>query len=339
MVGTREWHLVNRPRGWPRLEDFSLVDRDVRDPRDGELIVRNLYMSVDPYMRGRMNARRSYAPPYELGKAMYGGAVGQVVTSLSAKVPEGSFVRTNRGWRELTVCRDDQVVLVDPKLAALSTYLGVLGMPGMTAYVGLYDIGRPQPSETVFVSAASGAVGSVVGQLAKDHGCRVIGSVGSAEKVDYVTRELGFDDAFDYHEGDLIARLADSAPDGIDVYFENVGGEHLRAALAAMNPFGRIVACGMISQYNQPQAGPDNLFHIVSKRLTVKGFIISDHSDREPAFIEHVGELVRSGKLRYRETIVDGIENAVKALLDVLGGGRHLGKMLVRLAPDPTRSD
>ncbi|MGH3342142.1 MAG: NADP-dependent oxidoreductase [Carbonactinosporaceae bacterium] len=331
MVTGREWQLVNRPRGWPVPGDFALVEREVREPRDGEVLVRNHYMSVDPYMRGRMNAQRSYASPYELGKAMYGGAVGEVVASSSHRVPAGASVLTQRGWRELAVCRAEDVQVVDAGVAPLPAYLGVLGMPGLTAYVGLFDIGRPEPGQTVFVSAASGAVGSIAGQLAKAHGCRVVGAVGSRDKARYVTDELGFDDAFDYHDGDLTARLRAAAPDGVDVYFENVGGEHLRAALAVLNTFGRVVACGMISQYNEPGPGPDNLFHIVAKRLHVQGFIVSDHLDRQQAFAEHVGAMLHAGTLHHRETVVHGIENAVQALLDVLEGGRHIGKMVVRL--------
>ncbi|MQA86799.1 MAG: zinc-binding dehydrogenase [Streptosporangiales bacterium] len=331
MVISREWHLLARPRGWPKPEDFALVERDVPDPGDGEILVRNHYMSVDPYMRGRMNAQRTYAAPYEIGKAMYGEAVGEVVASRSDRIAQGAFVRTMAGWREAAVCRADTAEVIDPELAPLPAHLGVLGMPGWTAYVGLYDIGQPEPGETVFVSAASGAVGSIVGQLAKTHGCRVVGSVGSAAKVRYITEELGFDAGCDYHDVDLTEWLGEAAPDGVDIYFENVGGDHLQAALNAMNSFGRIVACGMISGYNEPRPGPSNLHSIVAKRLRVQGFIVRDHADRKPAFLEHVGGMLRAGKIRHTETVVDGIDNAVQALLQLLEGGHHTGKMVVSL--------
>lgn len=333
-ISSREWRLVRRPRGWPEPDDFALVTREVRDPRPGEVLVRNLFMSVDPYMRGRMNAGPSYAAAYELDRAMYGGAVGRVVRSASDRLPEGSVVRTSRGWREWFVCPDTEPEPVDATVAPPSAYLGVLGMPGLTAWVGLYDIGGIRPGETVFVSAASGAVGSIAGQLARLTGCRVVGAAGSAEKVRWITEELGFHAAFNYHDGDPTDQLRRVAPDGIDVYFDNVGGALLRAALDTMRDRGRVIACGMISSYNERQPGPDNLFHLVAKRITVRGFIVSDHTDRGQLFVRHVGELLRTGQLRQRETVVDGIESAVDALLDVLRGGRHLGKMLVRLTPD-----
>lgn len=336
METDREWQLVARPQGWPRPDDFALVDREVPEPGPGDLLVRNIYMSVDPYMRGRMNAARSYVPPFELGETMTGGAVGQVVSSRSERVPEGAYVRHQLGWREMAVCPGEHAEVVDPAVAPLPAYLGVMGMPGLTAYVGLFDIGEVKPGETVFVSAASGAVGSIVGQLALDHGCRVIGSAGSTEKVRYLTEELGFHRAFDYHDGDVTEQLRDAAPDGIDVHFENVGGDHLRAALDSMNWYGRIAVCGLVAHYNETRPGPDNLFHIVAKRLKVQGFIIRDHGDRASAFTDDVGGMIRDGRLRYRETIYDGIDQALQALLDMLEGGHHIGKMVVRLAPDPT---
>ncbi len=336
MATNREVRLAARPQGWPTLETFELAEVPVPEAADGEVLVRNIYMSVDPYMRGRMNAAKSYAPPYEVGKAMYGGAVGQVVTSRAPEVTEGSFVRTGLGWREYAVLPARHCEPVDPSAGPLSAYLGVLGMPGMTAYVGLFEIGKAQPGETVFVSAASGAVGSIVGQLARLHGCRVVGSAGGPEKVAFLRDELGFDAAIDYREGGLTEALLAAAPEGVDVYFDNVGGEHLQAALAAMNPFGRLAECGMISQYNEPTPGPDNLFFVVGKKLTMRGFIVSDHADRAADFVRDVGGHLREGRLVARETVVEGIEAAPQALLDVLRGGTHLGKLVVRLAPDPT---
>jgi NADPH-dependent curcumin reductase CurA len=333
-VTSREVRLIARPRGWPAPSDFQLVETTLPAPRDGEVLVRNVFMSVDPYMRGRMNDAKSYAPPYALGAAMHGGAIGRVVESRAPSLPVGTVVRSSLGWREAFVATPKGLEVIDPQGYPLSWFLGVLGMPGMTAYVGLFDIAQARPGETVFVSAASGAVGSVAGQLAKLHGCRVVGSVGSPEKARFLREELGFDAAFDYHDGDLPGALARAAPGGVDVYFENVGGEHLQAALGAMNDFGRIALCGMIADYNEPTPGPNNLYLMVGKRITMRGFIVLDHAARTPDFVREVGGYVASGKLVARETVVDGIENALGALLDVLRGGRHVGKMVVRLGPD-----
>jgi len=329
----REWQLVRRPHGWPQPDDFRLVDSEIREPGDGELLVRNLVMSVDPYMRGRMNDAPSYAAPYQLGKAMYGGAVGRVEVSNAGGIDVGAIVRHGLGWRDWATvpARQAEAVHPDEDGVPASAYLGVLGMPGLTAWVGVFDIAQARPGETMFVSAASGAVGSIAGQLAKQAGLRVVGSAGSAEKVAWLG-EIGFDAGFDYHDGDVTESLGKAAPEGIDCYFDNVGGDHLRAALAVLNPFGRIAACGMISAYNDRVAGPDNLFLIVGKKLTVRGFIVSDHADREPVFRRHVSSLLRDGKIVFRETRRAGIEEALPALLDVLRGGAHIGKMVVDLA-------
>ena len=329
----REWQLARRPRGWPEPEDFRLVEVDVPDPQDGQLLVRNLVMSVDPYMRGRMNDAPSYAAPYQLDQPMYGGAVGRVEVSKVAGIEPGTIVRHGLGWREWALVPGRQAERVDPDAdgVPVSAYLGVLGMPGLTAWVGTFDIAQVRPGETMFVSAASGAVGSIAGQLAKQAGLRVVGSAGTPEKVKALY-ELGFDAAFDYHDGDVTQLLQEAAPEGIDCYFENVGGDHLRAALAVMNPFGRIAACGMIAAYNEAVPGPDNLAFIVGKKLTIRGFIVSDHADREPLFRRHVVGLLRERKLTFHETHREGIDHALDALLDVLKGGRHLGKMVVNLA-------
>jgi NADPH-dependent curcumin reductase CurA len=333
MTSSREWHLIRRPHGWPVPDDFRLVETDLPEPGDGEVLVRNLVMSVDPYMRGRMNDAKSYAAPYQLNQPMYGGAVGRVEVSRADGVPVGSVIRHGLGWREVAVVPARQVEVVDPDGDGVpaSAYLGVLGMPALTAWVGLYDIAGIRPGETLFVSAASGAVGSIVGQLGRLAGLRVVGAAGSAEKVAWLTDELGFAAAFDYHDGDITGALEKAAPEGVDVYFDNVGGDHLRAAIACMNPYGRVAACGMISSYNESQPGPDNLFQIVGKKLTVRGFIVSDHASREPVFRRHVASLLRSGALTFRETHREGIDAAVDALLDVLRGGRHVGKMVVDL--------
>jgi NADPH-dependent curcumin reductase CurA len=330
---SREWHLVRRPHGWPVPEDFQLVETEVPGPGKGQALVRNLAMSVDPYMRGRMNDAPSYAAPYQLDHPMYGGAVGIVEESDVEGVPAGTTVRHGLGWREWAVVPARQLERVDPDAdgVPVSAYLGVLGMPGLTAWVGVHDIAEVRPGETFFVSAASGAVGSIAGQLAKIAGLRVVGSAGNAEKVAWLREEVGFDAAFDYHAGDVTALLQEAAPEGVDAYFENVGGDHLRAALAVMNPFGRIAACGMISAYNESRPGPDNMFLVVGKKLTMRGFIVSDHAHREPVFRRNVSGLLRDGRLIFRETRREGIENALDALLDVLRGGQHVGKMVVDL--------
>jgi NADPH-dependent curcumin reductase CurA len=289
-------------------------------------------MSVDPYMRGRMNDAKSYAAPFGLNEPMYGGAVGRVEKSTVESIAEGSTVRHMLGWREWAVVPARQCEVVDPEGEGVpaSAYLGVLGMPGLTAWVGVHDIAEARPGETMFVSAAAGAVGSIAGQLAKLAGLRVVGSAGTADKVAWL-HKIGFDAAFDYHDGDVTEQLSAAAPEGIDCYFDNVGGDHLRAALAVLNPFGRIAACGMIAAYNEAVPGPDNLFFIVGKKLTVRGFIVSDHAGREPLFRRNVAGLLRDGRLQFEETHRPGIESALEALLDVLRGGRHTGKMVVDL--------
>jgi len=327
MTASREIHLAARPQGAPRPEDFSLVEVDVPDPGDGQVLIRNAYMSVDPYMRGRMNDAKSYTPPFQLGQALTGGAVGQVMASRNDRLAEGTWVVHDLGWRELALSDGKNLRPFDPSLAPVSTTLGVLGMPGLTAYFGLLELGRPVEGETVFVSGAAGAVGSVAGQIAKLKGCRVIGSAGSAAKAAWL-EELGFDEVFDYNEIDTKEALRD----GIDVYFDNVGGSTLEAALAALRLRGRIVACGAISQYNASSSppGPRNLFLMVTKRLRMEGFIISDHYDHFPAFSADMSAWLRDGSVRYRETVVEGIENAPSAFIGLLEG-ENIGKMLVKV--------
>jgi NADPH-dependent curcumin reductase CurA len=329
----REIRLAARPFGLPKESDFELAESSVPEPEDGQILVRNLLMSVDPYMRGRMNDVKSYTPPFKLGAPLEGGAVGRVERSRNPDFKAGDHVSNNLGWREAFVSDGRGLSRIDPSVAPLTAYLSALGGTGLTAYVGLLDIGKPKPGETVFVSAAAGAVGSLVGQIAKIKGCRVVGSAGSRAKVDFLRNELRFDAAINYHEENLEEALARHCPDGIDVYFDNVGGDHLQAALGLMNPFGRIPACGMISQYNNttPAPGPNNLTNIVRSRLTLQGFIISDHLDRRPAFIAEMGAWLREGKVKSRETIVEGLENAPHALIGLLQG-ENTGKMLVKLA-------
>jgi NADPH-dependent curcumin reductase CurA len=332
MTRGREIRLAARPTGAPTPDNFELADVDVPAPADGEIVVRNLVMSVDPYMRGRMDDVKSYVPPYRLGAPLEGGAVGEVVASGDPDLAVGDTVLHNLGWRDYAVVPKGGARRVDPKAApSLSTYLGVLGMPGLTAYVGLLDIAAMQPGETVFVSGAAGAVGSIVGQIAKARGAaRVVGSAGSAAKVERL-RELGFDAAFDYHDGPVRHRLKEAAPDGIDVYFDNVGGEQLEAAIGAMRQYGRIALCGAISQYNEATGGIRNLGLAVGKRLTLRGYIILDHGQRMKEFVPEMAGWLREGRVRYDETIVDGLENAPGAFIGMLAG-QNTGKMIVRLA-------
>ena len=332
MIG-REIHLAARPHGEPKESDFALVEVEVAEPGDGQVLVRNQFCSVDPYMRGRMNEARSYAPPYRVGEVMWGDAVGEVIDSRSADVRVGDLVVHPHGWREYTVADARQVRRVDPRLAPASAYLGVLGMPGHTAYVGMLDIAALKEGDVVFVSGAAGAVGSLAGQIAKLCGAaKVIGSAGSDAKAAHVVDELGFDAAFNYRAAPVAEQLRAHAPDGIDVYFDNVGGEHLEAAIATMRMYGRAALCGAISAYNatQPPPGPRNLGLMVSWRLTLRGFIVRDHADRMAAFQEDVGRWLGEGRVRFRETVVDGIEKMPQALIGLLRGD-NVGKMVIRL--------
>jgi NADPH-dependent curcumin reductase CurA len=331
-VTAKEIRLAARPNGWPTDETFSFAEVELPSPGPGEVLVRNTFMSVDPYMRGRMNDVKSYVPPYELGKALEGGAVGEVIESGVDGVEPGTLVLHNSGWRSHALLSQfTKLTPIDG--VSPSHFLGALGMPALTAYVGLLDIALFKPGEAVFVSGAAGAVGSLVGQIAKLKGAaRVIGSAGSDEKVSHLTNKLGYDAAFNYREGKVNEQLAAAAPDGIDVYFDNVGGDHLEAALWSLNRNGRVAVCGTISSYNdeKPSPGPRNLHQVVSKRLTIRGFIILDHNDRFRAMISEVGAWLANGQLVAEETIVDGLENAPTAFLDMLRG-KNKGKMLVRL--------
>ncbi|MFI2072481.1 MULTISPECIES: NADP-dependent oxidoreductase [Streptomyces] len=328
---SREWHLVARPQGWPKPEDFALREAPVLQPGEGQLLVRNTHMSVDPYMRGRMNDVKSYIPPFQLDRPMDGGAVGEVVASGVEGFAPGDHVLHGLGWREYALVEARHAVKVDPDAAPLSAYLGVLGMPGMTAYAGLVDVASFKEGDAVFVSGAAGAVGSQVGQIARLKGAsRVIGSAGSDEKVRLLVEEYGFDAAFNYKNGPVLEQLKKAAPDGIDVYFENVGGEHLEAAISVLNPHGRIALCGLISQYNatEPVPGPNNFALVLGKRLRIQGMIVNDHEALRPRFVEEVGGWLRSGELKYRETVVHGVDNAVDAFLGLLRG-ENTGKMIV----------
>jgi NADPH-dependent curcumin reductase CurA len=330
---THQIRLVSRPHGWPTQDNFEHVEVTLPELQPGQVLVRNTVMSVDPYMRGRMNDTKSYVPPFALGEPLEGGAVGEVVASRSEQLSEGDTVLHQAGWREHAVLDASAVRRVDTTSVPASAYLGVLGMPGLTAYVGLTRIAELREGDTVFVSGAAGAVGSLVGQIARNLGAaRVIGSAGSAEKVSYVVDELGFDAAFDYHEGTVGRQLREHAPEGLDVYFDNVGGDHLEGAIANMKDFGRIAACGAIANYNATEAapGPRNMWLLVGRRLTLRGFIVSDHADVAKEYFTTAAEWVRDGRLKHRETYVDGLGNAVDGFLQLLQGG-NIGKMLVRL--------
>jgi len=308
------------------------VSTELEPPKDREVLVRNLFMSVDPYMRGRMNAGKSYVPPFELGKPLDGGAVGEVIESRAKEFKPGDAVASNSGWREYFIASPKQLQPVSREIQPLSAYLGVLGMTGMTAWAGL-NLAEVKAGDIMFISGAAGAVGNVAGQLAKLRGCRVIGSAGSAEKVRFLREECGFDNAFNYKAGPVLEQLNREAPDGIDVYFDNVGGETLEAALSALRSHGRIIACGAISGYNLETArpGPSNLFHIITKRLTMKGFIVSDWLDRRAEFEKEVGAYFKAGKVKNMETVVKGIDQAVPAFMGLFQG-QNVGKMVVELA-------
>jgi NADPH-dependent curcumin reductase CurA len=329
--------LKRRPTGMPQSADFEIVDAPLPDPDAGEALVRGLYLSLDPYMRGRISGARSYAKPVEIGAVIEGRVVGQIVRSRDPAFAEGDFVLGGAGWQLYSAVPASGLVKLDPAAAPLSTALGVLGMPGLTAFIGLDAIGKPKAGETIVVAAASGAVGAVAGQLAKRLGARVVGIAGGGDKCRYVETELGFDACLDHRSADLAADLDHACPNGIDVYFENVGGKVQEAVFPRLNDFARMVMCGMVSEYNdiEPRPGP-NLMAVVRKRLHIQGFIVGDHWRRFAEYRAMAAPLVKSGALKYREDIVDGLDRAPEAFIGLLQG-RNFGKLLVRLAPDPTR--
>jgi NADPH-dependent curcumin reductase CurA len=329
--------LKRRPVGAPRPEDFELIELAIPRPGDGEILCRTIYLSLDPYMRGRISGVKSYAKGVDPGELMVGGTVGQVVESKHPGFVEGDLVAGYDGWQAYGLSKGVGVRTLDPTRAPISTALGVLGMPGMTAYVGLLDIGRPKAGETVVVSAASGAVGSAVGQIAKIKGCHVVGIAGGKAKCDHVVGELGFDACVDYKAGDVFAGLSRACPSGVDVYFDNVGGDILKAVLRLVNPHARVPLCGLVSQYNSPEPPPGpNWGVLLINRVLVKGFIISDHLDRMPDFLRDCGAWVGEGRLKYREDIVTGLENAPTAFIGLLEG-KNFGKLIVKVGEDPTR--
>ena len=332
-ITSREVRLASRPSGVPTANNFTLAETTLKPLEDGQVLVRNRFMSVDPYMRGRMNDRKSYVPPFEIGKVLDGGAVGEVIESRAGEFKAGDVVTSRYGWREAFIAAPEELHGVDKTVEPLSVYLGTLGMTGMTAWAGLTMV-EVKAGDVIYLSGAAGAVGSTAGQLAKLRGCRVIGSAGSEEKVKHLLDECGFDAAFNYKTGPVLEQLNQAAPDGIDVYFDNVGGESLEAALTALRLHGRIIACGGISGYNEekPKPGPSNLFNITTKRLTMKGLIVGDWLNRQGEFEKEVGALYKAGKLKSLETVVPGIDQAADAFIGLFDG-KNIGKMVVKLTP------
>lgn len=329
--------LAARPKGEPQDTDFRLEETAIPQPSGHEVLLRILYLSLDPYMRGRMSEAPSYAPPVSLGEVMEGGTVAEVIESRSAKWKRGDIVLSYSGWQEYAVADSEGLRELDPSIAPVSTALGVLGMPGLTAYTGLLNIGQPKPGETVVVSAASGAVGSVVGQIAKINGTHVVGIAGNRDKCKYLVDELGFDAAVNRSESTFSEDLAAACPRGVDVYFENVGGPVLKSIVPLLNNFGRVPVCGLIAQYNLsgPVEGPDftpNLMRsILTKRLTLRGFIVTDFASQQGDFLRDMSKWMRDGKMKYREDIVNGLENAISAFKGLLRGA-NFGKLIVKIA-------
>jgi len=330
--------LAARPVGEPKESDFRIESMPVPTAGAGQMLLRTLWLSLDPYMRGRMSDAPSYATPVAIGQVMEGRTVSEVVASNLAGFAKGDIVFSPNGWQTHAVSDGKMVRKIDPALAPVSTALGVLGMPGMTAYTGLLEIGRPQAGEIVMVSAASGAVGSLVGQIARLKGARAVGIAGGPEKCRYVVEELGFDACIDHRAGDLPARLKAACPNGIDVYFENVGGEVFEAVFPLLNAFARIPVCGLIAHYNDTQASAPKwassmMRNVLTKRLTIRGFIVSDFAARHADFLRDMSGWVREGKVKHREFITEGLDSAPAAFMGLLKGA-NFGKQLVRVGPD-----
>lgn len=324
--------LAARPDGWVKKSDFSIVETPIPAPGDGQVLLKNLYLSLDPYMRGAMNEKRAYGRPLQIGDVMLGETISEVVESRNPRFNPGDTVATHAGWQQYALSDGKNARLVDPKLLPASAYLGVAGMPGVTAWYGLLQIGQPKAGETVVVSAASGAVGSVAGQIAKIKGCHVVGVAGGKKKCDYVTGELGFDACIDRDDPKWYDVLSEATPKGIDIYFENVGGPLLDAVLARCNPFARIPLCGMIADYNaKKRYGITNLVSAVGNRIKLQGFIISDHLDIWPEALAQIAQWLGEGKLKYRETVTEGLDNAPTAFVGLFKG-KNFGKQIVKIA-------
>ena len=331
----RRFILKNRPVGEPKLEDFELVEHALSAPGEGEVLARTIYLSLDPYMRGRMSAAKSYADPVELGALMVGGTVSEVLESRDPRLRPGDLVQGEGGWQTHALMRADRLRKLDPAAAPISYALGILGMPGMTAYAALLDIGQPKAGETIVVSAAAGAVGSVAGQIGKLCGARVVGVAGTEAKCAYVVEELGFDACINRHAENLPGALQAAAPDGIDVYFDNTAGLVLEAVMQAINLHARIALVGLIAQYNSGNPAGPNLAPLLVKRASIKGFLVSDYAHRARDFARDVGGWLRAGKLTYREDRVAGLENAPRAFIGLLRG-ENFGKAIVEVGPDPS---
>jgi NADPH-dependent curcumin reductase CurA len=330
----RQVRLASRPSGWVTEANFELAEAPLPEVPDGQLLVRNVWLSLDPYMRGRMNDTKSYVPPFKVGEVLQAGVVGQVVESRNPAFAAGDWINGMLGWEEYSLSNGQGLYKLPPIDAPRSYHLGILGMPGMTAWVGLFEIGKARAGETVFVSAASGAVGSIAGQLAKLHGCRVAGCAGSDEKVELMKSEFGYDAGFNYKSSASLPKsIGEACPKGIDVNFENVGGEIFEAALWNMRPYGRIVLCGMVANYNDERAepGPRGMMSVIGKRLTIRGFIVTDHPDACKEYVARAAQWLAEGKLRYRENVVEGLENAPAAFIDMLKGNK-VGKQVVQVA-------
>jgi NADPH-dependent curcumin reductase len=330
--------LVSRPVGEPKVSDFRIEDYPQPAPGEGQVLLRTIWLSLDPYMRGRMSDGPSYAVPVAIGGVMEGGTVSEVIASNNPGFANGDIVLSRAGWQTHALSDGKALTKIDPNLGSISTAVGVLGMPGMTAYTGLLDIGKPQPGETVVVAAASGAVGSAVGQIAKIKGARAVGIAGGKDKCNYVVKELGFDACLDHRDPDLGAKLKDACPKGIDVYFENVGGAVFEAVFPLLNPFARIPVCGLIAHYNDTQAAAPKwagamMRAVLTKRLTIRGFIVSDFAARHVDFLRDMSQWVREGKIKYRECITEGLDSTPDACMGLLKGA-NFGKQLVRVGPD-----
>ncbi len=334
MAMNRRITLAARPVGYPKESDFALVEQPIPVPGPGEMLIRIIYLSLDPYMRGRMNEARSYAPPLQIGEVMVGGTVGKVLQSNNPGFVKGDIVEGMLGWQEYAVSDGKNLRKIDPQVAPISTAVGVLGMPGLTAYFGMLEIANPQPGQTVVISGGAGAVGSAAGQIAKIRGCRVVGIAGSDAKINYMVRELGFDAAFNYRSVENYYEvLNEICPDGIDVYFDNVGGAITDAAFRLFRPGARVAVCGQISLYNLeiPDQGPRLLPHLLIRQARAEGFLVFQFSDRFPEALKQLTQWLKEGRLKYREDIVDGIGNAPSAFIAMLQG-RNMGKQLVKLA-------
>jgi NADPH-dependent curcumin reductase CurA len=330
--------LVSRPVGEPKASDFRIEDQAIPTPGPGQVLLRTIWLSLDPYMRGRMSDGPSYATPVPIGGVMEGGTVSEVIASDNPGFAKGDIVLSRAGWQTHALSDGKGLAKVDPGLAPVSTAVGVLGMPGMTAYTGLLDIGEPQPGETVVVAAASGAVGSAVGQIAKIKGARAVGIAGGKDKCDYVKNELGFDDCVDHRDPDLAAKLKEACPKGIDVYFENVGGAVFEAVFPLLNAFARMPVCGLIAEYNHfgetsPKWAGKMMRAVLTKRLTIRGFIVSDFAARRGDFLHDMSQWVREGKVKHKEFVTEGLDSAPGAFMGLLKGA-NFGKQLVRVGPD-----